>query len=264
MLEKTLENPLGYKEIKPVHPKGDQSWIFTGRMMLQLKLQYFGHLIWITGWFEKNLMLGKIEGRRRTRWQRMRRLDGITDLMLVSLKKTPGVGDGQRSLACCSPWGCRELDTIERLNSTGSVLYQSWDSWINHATARRLSHWRLRPPNCGWRLHWVPLLLVLGVVWFLGTKLRLLCIGPEPESEKSYTNLAVGQRILKSVLLWVHVRASHGLLPYHQWHPWGKCVWDSMSQYISVSKPKMCLITAIDVFLMISKSVQYYGWNKGN
>ena len=233
-------------------------------LMLQLKLQYFGHLIWITDWFEKTLMLGKIEGRRRTRWQRMRRLDGITNLMLVSLKKTPGVGDGQRSLACCSPGGCRESDTIERLNSTGSVLYQSWDSWINHATARRLNHWRLRPPNCGWRLHWVPLLLVLGVVWFLGTKLRLLCIRPEPESEKSYANLSLGQRILKSVLLWVHVRVSQGLLPYHQWHPWGKCVWDSMSQYISVSKPRMCLITAVDVFLMISKSVQYYGWNKGN
>ena len=87
VLEKTLESPLDCKEIQLVHPKGDQSWIFTGRTMLKLKLQYFGHLMWRTDSFEKTLMLGKIEGRKRRGWQRMRWLDGIADSMDLSLSK---------------------------------------------------------------------------------------------------------------------------------------------------------------------------------
>ena len=67
VLEKTLESPLDCKEIQPDHPKGDQSWLFTGGMMLKLKLQYFGHLIRRVDSLEKTLMLGKIEGRRRRR-----------------------------------------------------------------------------------------------------------------------------------------------------------------------------------------------------
>ena len=65
VLEKTLESLLDSKEIKPVNPKGNQSWIFIGRLMLKLKLQYFGHLIQRADSLEKTLMLGKIEGRRR-------------------------------------------------------------------------------------------------------------------------------------------------------------------------------------------------------
>ena len=64
VLEKTLESPLDCKEIQPVHHKGDQSWALEG-LMLKLKLQYFGHLMWIADSSEKTLMLGKIEGRRR-------------------------------------------------------------------------------------------------------------------------------------------------------------------------------------------------------
>ena len=60
------------KEIQPVHSKGDQSWIFIGGLMLKLKLQYFGHLMWRTDSLEKTPMLGKIEGRRRRGQQRMR------------------------------------------------------------------------------------------------------------------------------------------------------------------------------------------------
>ena len=86
VLEKTLESLLDCKEIQPVHPKGDQSWVFIGGM-LKLKLQYFGHLMHRTDSLEKTLMLGKIEGRRRRERQRMRWLDDITDSMDMSLSK---------------------------------------------------------------------------------------------------------------------------------------------------------------------------------
>jgi len=85
VLEKTLESPLDYKEIQPVHPKGDQSWVFMEGLMLKLKLQYFGHLMQKADSLEKTLMLGKIEGRRRRGRQRRRWLEGITDTMDVSL-----------------------------------------------------------------------------------------------------------------------------------------------------------------------------------
>ena len=87
VLEKTLESPLDCKEIKPVHPKGNQSWIFIGRLMLKLKLQYFGHLMRRADSLEKTLMLGKTEGRRRMGRQRMRWLDDITNSMDMSLSE---------------------------------------------------------------------------------------------------------------------------------------------------------------------------------
>ena len=85
VLEKTLESPLDCKEIQPVYSKGDQSWVFFGRMMLKLKLQYFGHLMRRVDSLEKTLMLGGIGGRRTRGRQRMRWLDGLTDSMDVSL-----------------------------------------------------------------------------------------------------------------------------------------------------------------------------------
>ena len=81
MLEKTVESPLDCKEIKPVHPKGNQPECSLEGLILKLKLQYFGHLI------QRADSLGKIEGRRRSRQQRMRWLDGIIDSMDVSLSK---------------------------------------------------------------------------------------------------------------------------------------------------------------------------------
>ena len=84
VLEKTLESPLNCKEVQPVHPKGDQSWVFTG-MMLKLKLQYFGHLMRRVDSLEKTLMLGGIGGRGRRGRQRMRCLDGNTNSMHMSL-----------------------------------------------------------------------------------------------------------------------------------------------------------------------------------
>ena len=77
-------------------------------LMLKLKLQYFGHLMQRTDSLEKTLMLRKTEGRRRRGWQRMRWLDGITDSVDMSLGQTPGVGDGQGGLACCSSWGRKD------------------------------------------------------------------------------------------------------------------------------------------------------------
>ena len=79
-------------------------------LMLKLKFQYFGHLMQRTDSLEKTLMLGMIESRRRRGQQRMRWFDGITDSMF---KQALGVGDGQGSLACCSPWGHNESDTIQ-------------------------------------------------------------------------------------------------------------------------------------------------------
>ena len=87
MLEKTLESPLDWKEIQLVHPKGDQTWVFIGGLMLKLKLQYFGHLMRTADSLQKTLMLGGIGGRRRRGKQRMGWLDGITDLMDMSLSK---------------------------------------------------------------------------------------------------------------------------------------------------------------------------------
>ena len=87
VLEKTPESPLDCKEIQPVHSKGDQSWVFFRRMMLKLKLQYFGHLMRRVDSLQKTLMLGGIEGRRRRGRQRMRWLDSITDSMDVSLSE---------------------------------------------------------------------------------------------------------------------------------------------------------------------------------
>ena len=99
VLEKILESPWDSKEIKPVNPKGNQSRISLERLMLKLKLQYFGHLMCRADSLEKTLMLGKIE-ERRTRDETVgwhHRLNGQES------EKAPGVGDGQGSLACCSP-----------------------------------------------------------------------------------------------------------------------------------------------------------------
>ena len=85
VLEKTLESPLDCKEIQPVHPKGDQSWVFIGRTDAEAETPNFGHLMRRVDSLEKTLMLGGIGGRRRRRGQRIRWLDGITISMDMSL-----------------------------------------------------------------------------------------------------------------------------------------------------------------------------------
>ena len=89
VLEKTLASTLDCKEIQPVHPKGDQSWVFIGRTDVEAEAPVLcsGHLMRRGDSLEKTLMLGKIEGRRRRERQRLRWLDGITYLMDMSLSK---------------------------------------------------------------------------------------------------------------------------------------------------------------------------------
>ena len=88
VLKKTLESALDFKEIQPVHPKGDQFWVFIGRTDIEAETPIFAHLLRSANSFEKTLVLGKIEGRRRRGRQRMSWLDGITDSMDM---RRPGV-----------------------------------------------------------------------------------------------------------------------------------------------------------------------------
>ena len=104
VLKKTLESPLDIKEIKPVHPKGNQSWTFIGRTDAEADS------------LENTLMLGKIEGRRRRGWQRIRWLDGITDSMDMSLSKLQELVMDRETCPCCTLWGHKKSDMTDWLN----------------------------------------------------------------------------------------------------------------------------------------------------
>ena len=121
VLEKTLESPLDYKEIQPVHPKGDQSWVFTGGTEIEAETPILwppdaeSWLIW------KDPDDGKDWGQEEK---------GTTEDEMVGWHHwlnghgfgwTPGIGDGQRVLACCDSWGCKESDTTEWLNWTEDI-----------------------------------------------------------------------------------------------------------------------------------------------
>ena len=140
VLEKTLESPLDCEEIQPVHPKGDQSGCSLIVLMLKLKLQYFGHLMQRADSLEKTLMLGKIEGRRRRGWLRMRwhhRLDGH------EFGWTAGVCDERGGLACCGSWSRKELDTTEWLNWTETEMKWKihWKDLTAHFSSKRKNQW---------------------------------------------------------------------------------------------------------------------------
>ena len=116
VLGKTLESPLGCKEIQPVHPKEISPGCSLEGLMLKLKFQYFGHPMGKADSLEKILMLEKIEVRRRRGRWRMRWLDGIIDSMDMSLGVLWELMMWQGSLACCSSRGRKESDMTEQLN----------------------------------------------------------------------------------------------------------------------------------------------------
>ena len=144
VLEKTLESPLDCKEIQPVHSEGDQPWDFFGRMMLKLKLQYLGHLMWRVDSLEKTMMLGGIEGRTKRGRQRMRWLDGITDSMDMNLSELRelvmdreawhaaihGVAKVGYDWATKLNWTL--IKKIVTCSNSTIVLGQLWDSCLEH------------------------------------------------------------------------------------------------------------------------------------
>ena len=121
VLEKSPESPLDCKEIQPAHPKGNQSWIFIGRTDAEAE----NPILWPPD--VKNWLIGKDPDAGKD-WRQEEK--GITEDEMVGwhhqldgdeFEQALGVDDGQGSLACCSPWGLKELDTIEQLN---------WTDWI--------------------------------------------------------------------------------------------------------------------------------------
>ena len=122
MLEKTLESPLDCKEIQPVHPKWNQSWIFIGRTAAEAETP----ILWPPD--AKNWLTGKDPDARED-WRQEEK--GMTGDEMVGwhhwldeyeFEQAPGVGDGQGSLACCSPWSHKEWDTTEQLKWTEQSL----------------------------------------------------------------------------------------------------------------------------------------------
>ena len=120
VLEKTLESPLDCKEIKPVNRKGSQSWIFIGRTNANVEAP----ILWPPE--SKDWLIGKDPDAGKDWGQEEK---GMTENEMVEwhhqldgheFEQAPGVGDGRRSLVCCSPWGCIELDMTEQLIWTKS------------------------------------------------------------------------------------------------------------------------------------------------
>ena len=122
MLKKMHESPLDCKEIKPFNPKGNQSWIFTGRTQTEADTP----ILWAPN--AKSWLIGKDPNSGKD-WRQEEK--GMTEDEMVGwhhrldgheFEEALGIGDGQGSLVCCSPWGCKELDMTEPLNWTNSYL----------------------------------------------------------------------------------------------------------------------------------------------
>ena len=156
VLEKTLESLLDYKEIKPVNPKGDQSWIFSGRTDAVAETP----ILWPPD--ANNWLVGKAPDAGKD-WRQEKK--GTTEDEMVGwhhrhegpeFEQAPGIGDGQGSLMCCRPWGCKESDTTERLNWT------DWDCWRHPGrwefSSLLSSYWP--PVYCHPCTHWCPLLFL--------------------------------------------------------------------------------------------------------
>ena len=135
VLEKTLESPLDSKKIQPIHPKGDQSWVFLGRTDTEVEPL----ILWPPD--EKNWPIGKDPDGGRD-WRQEKK--GTTEDEMVrwhhwlnghEFEWTPGVGDGQGGLGCCSPWGHKESDTTERLNWTHNVKLSILPNFVYNSVA---------------------------------------------------------------------------------------------------------------------------------
>ena len=131
VLEKTFESPLDCKEIQSVHPKGDPSWVYIGRTDVKAETPILcppdrkNWLIWRPLCWERLKAGGEGDGRGSHSWIAIYGLNGH------EFGVTPGVGDRQGSLACCSPWGRKEWDTTERLNWTEYRARNYWYMWQN-------------------------------------------------------------------------------------------------------------------------------------
>ena len=163
MLEKTLESPLDCKGIQPVHPKGDQSWIFIGRMDVEAETP----ILWSPD--VKNWLLGKDPNSGKD-WRQEEK--GITEDEMVGWhhrlhghesEQAPGAGGGQESLVCCSPWGHKESDTTERLNWT--ELNEAKTMWSLFKGMRNTTD-LMQPPPQTWIINPTTSASLLKPPWF--------------------------------------------------------------------------------------------------
>ena len=157
VLEKTLESPLDCKEIKPVHPKRNQSWIVTGRTDAEAETP----ILWPPD--AKNWLIWKDPDAGKD----LKQEKGMAEDKMVGwhywlngheFEQTLGVGDGQRGMVCCSPWGCKESDTTEWLNWTEL-------NWMS-LRKKLVGVWTQDLLVCMWKLCFkMSLLLSLGIGW---------------------------------------------------------------------------------------------------
>ena len=125
--ENNVESPLDYKEIQPVHPNGDQPWVFIGRTDAEAETPILWPLhvkSWLIG---KDCDAGRDWGKEEKGMMTEDEMVGWhCQLNGHEFEWTPGVGDGQGGLACCCPWGCKEMDMTEWLNWT-ELNWRSWE-----------------------------------------------------------------------------------------------------------------------------------------
>ena len=156
VLEKTLESPLDIKEIQSVHPKGNQSWIFIGRTKAEAPILWLPD---VTNW----LIWKDSDAGKDWRWEEK----GTTEDELVGwhhqydghvFGHTPGVGDRQGSLACCSPWGHEESETTDRLNWVSfkwSIILVNLPQGFSHTYAYKLNIFLVVWRNALSKIKWI-------------------------------------------------------------------------------------------------------------